>query len=105
MKRAFLHGVVGLAVVASAVGWALEPAAPRPVEIHIDQHCRVVTQSQEDPTRLEFEEAPDMCHLEGRHDTQRMHPDGHGGEIPVSIHEQIYFLTDTLDQPVTFVVA
>ena len=112
MNDRWLHGGRGVLAAAAAVammGARQGPPEPRAVEIHVDQYCRTVTQDDQHPAELQFNQDNRICRLSGRHDTQHWEdaPDGGGGSIRklVGIHEQIFFLTNPLDQPVTFVVA
>jgi len=106
--------VVGLAVSPSLLAQGAEDAAP--VEIHIDQHCHIVTVDPSAPpdaahksTGLRFSRDNFVCHLESKHVSQQEadEPDGSGGSVRklVTIREQEYVLHDAENVPVTFVVA
>ena len=106
--------VVGLAVSPSLLAQGAGDVAP--VEIHIDQHCHIVTVDPSAPpdvahksTGLRFSKDDFVCHLESKHVSQQEadEPDGSGGTVRkmVTIREQEYVLHDAENVPVTFVVA
>ena len=77
--------------------------------IHVDQNCRIVMQDPENPSKLHFQRDQFVCHLTARHDSQHWEentdPNGKPLHELVSIHEQEYLLHNTMNVPVTFLVA
>jgi len=100
-----------LVTLASTTLFAQQLSSNPPDEIHIDQRCRIVTQTPSTPVhpnpkpRAHYDRI--VCHIEGPHRSyrwERITNSGISKRTYVAVVEREYLLQDVTDKPVTFVV-